>query len=266
MENTRPPMYAGSFYPASKKELSLMINSFLKKSISKKQKGELKALIVPHAGYVYSGVVAAFAYNLIKAAKSKNIILFGPSHSVYINGAYGFSGIWQTPFGEVKISSSDLPIVKGDKEHCLEVQLPFLQTILKKFEFKPIIYGEISSEELADIIETENNALENNNSKNKKDSLLIASSDLSHYLTYAEAKKIDLETINSILELNFEKFEKTGDACGKTGIGALIILAKKNNWKPVLLDYKNSGDTAGDKKGVVGYTAIAFFEKERVGD
>ena len=131
----------------------------------------------------------------------------------------------------------------------MKIQLPFLQTVLEDFEFTPIIYGDIDAKELADIINTELN----------EDSVLVASSDLSHYLSYALAKETDISTINSILKLDFDLFSRIGDACGKTGIAALILLAKKYNWKPILLDYKNSGDTAGDKERVVGYSAIAFF-------
>ncbi|MFA6268749.1 MAG: AmmeMemoRadiSam system protein B [archaeon] len=252
-ENIRAPIYAGSFYPAQKAELSKTINSFLKKTKAKKISGTVKAIIVPHAGYVYSGGVAASAYKAITKSNPSKVILFGPSHQAYLEGAFSFSGTWQTPLSTTNLSSADLSIIKNDNEHSLEVQLPFLQTVLEKFDFTPIIYGEISPEELADIVSCE--------ITNK--SLLIASSDLSHYEDYKIAKQIDSETIKSILELDLEKFLKVGDACGKLGLAALIILAKKNNWKATLLQYKNSGDTAGDKKSVVGYASIVFVEKEK---
>ena len=220
-----------------------------------KIKGELKGLIVPHAGYAYSGIVAGIGYKLLKENKKENIILFGPSHHNYLEGAFGFNKNWITPLGETKIVSAELPIILNDKEHSLEVQLPFLQSIISnsKLTITPIIYGDISSEELADIINTE---------KNEK-SILIASSDLSHYLSYDIAKKVDAHTIQLIVNLDFEKFSSEGDACGKIGIGALMILAKKNKWKTILLDYKNSGDTKGDKENVVGYTCIAFIEEKK---
>ncbi len=255
-ENERDANYAGSFYPKDETELKKMINSFLKNKFdSKKINGKLKALIVPHAGYIYSGIVAGIGYSLLKESKKENIILFGPSHYAYLEGAFGFSGTWITPLGKTKINSADLPIILNDKEHSLEVQLPFLETVISssKLTITPILYGDISSEELADIINTEKN----------EDSVLVASSDLSHYLSYDIAKKTDSNTIKLILDLDFEKFNLEADACGKIGIGALIILAKKNNWKPILLDYKNSGDTKGDKNSVVGYTSIAFIEKEK---
>ena len=257
IEITRPAHYAGSFYPKEKIKLEKMIKSFLKNT-NKKVNGKLKALIVPHAGYVYSGIVAGKGYNLLKESKKSNIILFGPSHYAAINGAYGFSENWSTPLGTTKITSIDLPVIRNDTEHSLEVQLPFLQYIIPKtrLDLTSIIYGDIPSEELADIINTTKN----------EDSVLIASSDLSHYLSYDIAKKIDTNTINAILNLDLEKFSKEAEACGKIGIEALIILTKKNNWKPVLLEYKNSGDTKGNKESVVGYTCIAFTEeKERIG-
>jgi AmmeMemoRadiSam system protein B len=250
-ENIRKARYAGSFYPKENKELSKMIERFLKNAKQKKIKGKLKGLLVPHAGYIYSGQVAAFAYKLLRKNENK-VILFGPSHQIYLEGAFGFLGKWQTPIGEINVSSAQLPIVENDNEHSLEVQVPFLQYGCKDFTLMPIIYGEISPEELADII----------NSEMDDTSILIASSDLSHYLSYELAKKIDTETINAILDLDLQRFLQIGDACGKTGIAALIILAKKHKWKPILLDYKNSGDTAGDKKGVVGYAAIAFVDEK----
>ncbi|MFA6065499.1 MAG: AmmeMemoRadiSam system protein B [archaeon] len=250
-ENIRHPVHAGSFYPADKEVLTGLVEEFLDEAKIKLPKGKkIKALIVPHAGYSYSGGVAAFAYKLLAITKPKRIILFGPSHRTYLENAFSFQGAWESPIEVTKVFPADLPIVENDAEHSLEVQLPFLQITLKEFEFTPIIYGDIEARELADII----------NTASTDESVLIASSDLSHYLTYAMAKKTDLNTINSILELDLDSFISDGDACGKIGINALILLAKKFNWKPILLDYKNSGDTAGDKKQVVGYASIAFLE------
>ena len=252
--SVRAPVFAGSFYPADKKVLSEVINDFLLQAGGIKnvyKNAHVRALIVPHAGYVYSGATAAFSYNLLRNAKPKKIVLFGPSHYAYFRGALGFSWEWQTPLGKQRVLSKGLNVLTSDKEHSLEVQLPFLQTVLSKFDFVPIIFGEISSQKLAQRIEEFLSS----------DTVLIASSDLSHYFSYDKATRVDKATINSVLLLDLNEFESIGDACGKTGIGALIILARKNNWKCVLLDYKNSGDTAGDKSRVVGYCAIAFFEQ-----
>jgi AmmeMemoRadiSam system protein B len=248
----RKAVYSGSFYPADGKELSEMINGFLSKAKPKKLSGELMGLIVPHAGYIYSGPTAAFGYKVLSETKLSKIILFGPSHHNHFYGAFGFSGAWETPLGVTLIEETNLTVLKNDSEHCLEVQLPFLQSTLPSFDFAPILYGEIDPQELAQKIEAEYSL----------GTVLIASSDLSHYLSYGLAQKVDSQTINAIMELNYEKFIGVGDACGKIGIAALILIAKKNNWKPVLLDYRNSGDTAGDKKGVVGYVSIAFVKEK----
>jgi AmmeMemoRadiSam system protein B len=254
VEKVRKPKYAGSFYPAEPKELSKMVEKFvLEGKTSIPENAVLKALIVPHAGYIYSGPVAGAAYSVLKDFAPKRIVLFGPSHQQYFSGAYGFQNPWASPLGEVKIAEHGLQLIEENNEHSLEVQLPFLQTVLKKFEFLPVLYGEIDAIDLASLVE----------SYLDKDTVLVASSDLSHYLPYEKAKRIDFETINSVYLLDLEKFLQIGDACGKTGIGALIVLAKKHHWVPLLLQYKNSGDTAGDKKSVVGYAAIAFFSEKK---
>jgi AmmeMemoRadiSam system protein B len=254
VEKVRKPKYAGSFYPSDQKELSKMVEKFVSEGkASFPGNAVLKALVAPHAGYIYSGPVAGAAYGVLKDSPPKKIVLFGPSHQQYFSGAYGFQKPWVTPLGEVKIAEHGLQLIEEDNEHSLEVQLPFLQTVLKKFEFLPVLYGEIDALDLASLID----------SYLDKNTVLVASSDLSHYLPYEKAKKIDFDTINSIYELDLRKFLQVGNACGKTGIGALIVLAQKYNWAPLLLQYKNSGDTAGDKKSVVGYAAIAFFSKKK---
>jgi len=153
------------------------------------------------------------------------------------------------------------------KEHCLEVQLPFIQHIYgdTSFSFVPILFGDLKIkdlDELADIIInllTKTKNQENNNQKNNE-TLLIFSSDLSHYEHYGTANRKDALTINSILSLNIEKMQSTGDACGKLPILLCLKIANKLNWNAKLLNYKNSGDTAGDKSKVVGYASVAFFK------
>jgi MEMO1 family protein len=243
----REAVVAGSFYPSEKKELKKMVDGFLEKTKNMAFKGKIVAAIVPHAGYIYSGEVAAKAYSEIKKTKPKKIILLGPSHQEYLDGAYSFNENWKTPLGEVKVTPAHLPIVKNDSEHSLEVQLPFLQSVLKDFELTPIIYGNIDEEDLAEIVEKENG-------------FILVSSDLSHYLPYDNANKVDKNTIKKILDLNTNGLSEEGDACGIIGIMALVILANKKGWKAILLDYKNSGDILGDKKGVVGYASIIFIE------
>jgi len=261
------PLYAGSFYPAEKEPLDRAIRKMLEENpveaTLKKFKissSKIRALIVPHAGYVYSGPVAAAAYNALSRTSPKRIVLLGPSHQDYIDGAYSFAGEWITPLGAISARSHALlprlRAIDDDQEHSLEVQVPFIQVALeqaKGFEFAPVIYGEIDAEDLFESI----------GGLVSKQSIFIASSDLSHYLPYAEAKTVDTETIRAILSLDYDEFMRIGDACGKTGIAALMLIAEKNRWKPFLLDYRNSGDTAGsaDKNRVVGYASIVFVEQ-----
>lgn len=250
---TRKAAAAGVFYPDSRKETEEMVDNFLNNASVKIEK-EPKALIVPHAGYVYSGQVAAYAYTLLKRFKGKKqkIILLGPSHFIYFNGvAADVNDYWETPLGKVKVAENDFPKMEAAhmNEHCLEVQLPFLQKVLGNFEVLPLVAGDISPKELSrKLISTESH------------SLLIISSDLSHYNSYESAVKIDKNTINAIKNADFGKMEAQGDACGKVPILAVIDIANKLKWKGILLDYKNSGDTSGHKDKVVGYASFAFYE------
>lgn len=256
MEKRRDSLYSGSFYPKGKMQLDLMLEGLLSKNkIDLKKKKifpkKIKAIIVPHAGYSYSGITASFGYNAIKQLAPKKVSIFGPAHHDLVIGAKTFQGSWVNPLGEVKVTpQNNLPIFGNDEEHSIEVQIPFLQKILKSFEFTPIIYGDIDFEKLEKII----------NEENEKGSLLIISSDLSHYLPYEQAQIVDNITINSILNLDTNTLSQKGDACGIIGLLALCLLAKEKNWKAHLLDYKNSGDTSGNKKGVVGYASIIFTE------
>lgn len=182
----------------------------------------------------------------------KKIVLIGPSHHDFIEGVFGFSTPWETPLGITKTSNPGLPTIENDCEHSLEVELPFLQTVLNEFEFTPITYGEIHPEELSVLLEE---VLE--------EGVLVVSSDLSHYNEYTFATKKDFETIKSIVSLDYKRFMNTGDACGKIGIAALMIMAIKHQWKAYLIKYKNSGDTTNNKESVVGYCSIAFFDEKK---
>ncbi len=254
----RKPAVAGMFYPEKKEELKKIVDGFLERGKGVKFQGELKALIVPHAGYVYSGIVAGAGFKLLTGKNVrhyKKIILLGPSHQAYFSGAAIAAEDFETPLGVVKVGDvskwlTEKLIVEMPeahrKEHCLEVELPFLQEILSKFELSALVLGEVDEEKLAEAIRQ---FIDNN-------TLIVVSSDLSHYLPYETAVKKDKETINKILTFNFSHFE----ACGERPIKVLMHLAKSLNWKPFLIDYKNSGDTAGDKNRVVGYTAIGYVK------
>ncbi len=266
MENggVREPAVADMFYPGNSDALKQMILEYLEKAEVGKVPGRLKAVIVPHAGYIYSGPVAAYSYKLIKKLDQERrwkILLLGPVHQIPISGAAApaFSQ-WKTPLGVVDVRDvrdeigesdliSDIPEA-GVNEHSLEVQVPFLQMVLKGgFDLYPLVLGnfraELLVEGLADFCA-------------RDDVITVVSSDLSHYLPYDDAKKVDKVTCEAVCGLDVGKMEREGDACGKAGILTLLHLAKRLEWKCKMLDYRNSGDTAGDKSRVVGYGAWGF--------
>ncbi len=255
MEIIRKPAVAGAFYPSDKESLNQMIDDFLHDCKKPKIKGKVKALIVPHAGYVYSGIVAAAGYNLIKGANIKKVLLIGPSHYVPFEGsAIPESNIWRTPLGEVnvkKLSTGGLikqfeePFIQ---EHSLEVQVPFLQKVIPDFELYPLCLGEVNSEALAN--QLEDFAL-------RDDVIIVVSSDLSHFYTYEEAKELDQKANIYFPRLDIEDAKKV-EACGIKGILTLLYLAETLHLKGHFIDYKNSGDTAGDKSRVVGYGCYVF--------
>jgi len=259
----RSPIAAGSFYPADPRELQQMVQMFLQEVIEKQLPGLIKAIIVPHAGYVYSGLVAASAYKLMQNKSYSKIILLGPSHYATFDGLVTSpADIWETSLGKVKsLKKTDFPQNEIDilesssihqPEHCLEVQLPFLQTVLKDFKIFPLLMGDISPERVAKFLSL---LLD-------EQSLLVVSSDLSHYLPYKEAKEIDQVTINAILQQNQVNFQEQGEACGKMPIMSLMHLALQQHWQPHLLKALNSGDITGDRTQVVGYASFAYTAKK----
>ena len=265
-ENIRKPAYAGSFYPSGKPEIENTINILTSKAkethfIIPAGKS-LKALILPHAGYIYSGLTASHASLVLSENKFSKVILLGPDHRVGFAGcAISDSDIYETPLGPVRLHKDAAKLrlqkelfhsipVSDKNEHSLEVVLPFLQTYLNKFELVPIVVGSGDYNKIAGAIDP---ILDDK-------TLLVASSDLSHYLPYKEAAQRDKETISMVLNLEKEKLIKhDNSACGKIPLLTIMSLAGKYGWKPALVHYSNSGDTAGDRSRVVGYAAIAFY-------
>jgi len=263
----RSAAVAGMFYASSPNELIQIISRFVDEATDFNLPN-LKALIVPHAGYPYSGQIAGFAYRAIKNLKKKpkTIFLIGPSHYEYIEASVGNFEVYETPLGEIRVDQdicgelerSGIPFIQEAhrKEHCLEVQLPFIQTgaigelRLQDMQIVPILCGSISPDKLSSILE---------HYFNNPDVFFIISSDFSHYLSYDEAVIKDRRSLEIIESLDMEK-EMEIDACGKTGIQAIMRLAKQFNYSIKTLDYRNSGDTAGDKSAVVGYGALAIFK------
>lgn len=261
MPIVRPPAVAGLFYPATQGQLAHDIGQFLEAAAPL----ELlpKALIVPHAGYVYSGPIAASAYTILPciAAHIRRVVLLGPTHRVAVRGL-ALPGVdaFDTPLGRIMLDTgavrrlAHLPQVVDStqvhaQEHSLEVQLPFLQSVLGDFILLPLAVGMATPEEVAEVLET---------LWGGDETLIVISSDLSHYLPYAVAQQRDKDTVRSIL--NLQPSIEHEQACGATPINGLLIAAKHHGLRPKLLDLRNSGDTAGSKDQVVGYAALAFIQ------
>lgn len=257
----RLPAVAGQFYPENKKELVEMINEFLAKAETPEIKGEIFGLFLPHAGYAYSGQVAAYGYKTIYGKNFDTIIIVGDSHCERFDGvAVWPNGEWETPLGKIKIDEELARTVLANSkrffrrdsahlwEHSIEVHLPFLQTTLKNFKILPVVFGSENEDwqSLAEAILQ--------NIKRKK-FLIIASADLSHYLPHEKAKKIDEKTLKNILNLEIEDL----NICAIDSAKTIIEIARRLGGKAKLLKYANSGDAAGEKLKVVGYGALAFY-------
>lgn len=256
----RQPAVAELFYPQSASQLKKEVEKFLSAAamIKNIDPDKIKALIVPHAGYIYSGPSAASAYKYLREMKTKpqKIILIGPSHQIPIS-EFVFTNLthWLTPFGKVELIKPPrgCPInnLAFQYEHSLEVQLPFLQVILPSFKILPVLINNItSSEKLAQFIF----------SIFDSKTIIIISSDLSHYYPLELARKIDNKTHRAILQLNIANL-KTIEACGQAGILTLALIAQKMNWQPHLAQYQTSYNETGDSSNVVGYGAYLFTEK-----
>jgi len=265
MHDIRPAAVAGMFYPGAPAALAANVRACLMEAATRARAGapRPKALIVPHAGYVYSGPIAATAYARLAAlhATIRRVVLLGPAHRVAIRGlALPSARAFATPLGEVEVDRKaaalalTLPqVVEDDSvhalEHALEVQLPFLQAVLDDFRIVPFAVGMATPEDVADVLERLWGGPE---------TLILVSSDLSHYHAYAEARAIDRGSVDGILALS--PVLDHDQACGATPINALLACARRHDLVPELLDLRNSGDTAGDKSRVVGYASFAFSE------
>jgi AmmeMemoRadiSam system protein B len=257
----RPPAVAGLFYPDDPSELSASVEAFLSGGHSSSRVP--KALIVPHAGYIYSGPIAGRAYSSLgpHANLLRRVVLIGPSHRVGFEGvAIPSAQAFVTPLGVTNIATEamdrlrTLPtVVESDRphmlEHSLEVQLPFLQHIAPEAEIVPIVTGDAASTEIEQVLEAVWGGTE---------TLIVISSDLSHYHPYATARIEDDSTARSIVD---ERDDLRGEqACGCVGINGLSRVARKRGMRVEVLDLRNSGDTAGDKQRVVGYGAFGFYD------
>ena len=261
MSAVRAPAVAGAFYPSTPAELQTQLDALLG-SAPQVLPATPKALIVPHAGYVYSGPVAARAYGALRrrADRISRVVLLGPTHRVAVRGlALPGARAFATPLGEIPLdvdavrALAALPqVCTSDAahalEHSLEVQLPFLQQVLPRFTLVPLAVGDASTEEVAQVL---------NLLWGGEETLIVISSDLSHYLPYERARAVDGETTRVILGLAPRLDHQ--QACGATPVNGLLRVAGERSLQPQLLDLRNSGDTAGNRSRVVGYAAFAFY-------
>jgi AmmeMemoRadiSam system protein B len=256
----RQPAVAGTFYPAEPQQLHLLLDQYLNEADTAPKVP--KAMIVPHAGYIYSGPVAATAYaRLLKAHDQiSRVVLIGPSHRVGFHGlAITSAQNFVTPLGSIEVDQkavhaiAKLPFVDyleqaHAMEHSLEVHLPFLQEMLDDFKIVPIVTGDAPAEQVAQVLEM---------LWGGEETLIVISSDLSHYHDYATCQKLDKATSMAIEKLQYESLG-ADSACGRVGIGGLLKLAREKSLAVKNIDLRNSGDTAGDKKRVVGYGAYVL--------
>ncbi len=278
MTKVRRPAVAGTFYPADPIELATVVKDQLAAAARALDAEHLRAaprgpaaartddrppaaLIAPHAGYIYSGATAALAYELIRPYIGKicRVVLLGPTHRVAVRGlATSGASAFDTPLGRVPVEDlsdqevSRLPqlVASPDAhayEHSLEVHLPFLQTVLREFTFVPLAVGSAAPEEVSAVIDE---------LCTDDATLLVVSSDLSHYLSYDQARAVDEGTVDQILRLEGPLSHE--QACGATPVNGLLLHARRHGHRPWLLGMCNSGDTAGDPYRVVGYASVAF--------
>ena len=254
----RPAAVSGMFYSADPNQLQSDISRYLQQA---KTESDLmpKAIIVPHAGYIYSGPIAASAYKLLQPTKHliKQVILLGPSHRVAFRGiATSNADYFSTPLGNIKINrtlchqAETFDFVQANdaahaQEHSLEVQLPFLQNMLDDFELTPLVVGDCAAQDVAKLLDS---------IWGKSDTLIVISSDLSHYHNYFTAQQLDQKTSLAIESCQPENISYE-NACGRAPLNGLLTLTKQKHLSIDTIDLRNSGDTAGDKERVVGYGA-----------
>ncbi|HSA11564.1 MAG TPA: AmmeMemoRadiSam system protein B [Candidatus Paceibacterota bacterium] len=280
-QRIREPAVAGLFYPGEAAKLSDALDRLLA-AAPDRHISRLKGLVCPHAGYDFSGQTAAIAYKQLAGRDVRTVVVIGASHYALFQGAcVPNAEAYRTPLGLVPISdkakglASVAPFVLEPQcmvqrpgwwrqapktapeagqdtpetwEHSVEVQVPFLQKVLKNFQLLPVVVGEADPEQLARALAE----------RMDDRTIFVASTDLSHYHSYESAKGLDSRCVKAICDLDIDAM-KAQEACGKLPVLALLHLARQKGWKAQLLDYRNSGDVAGEKDRVVGYTAVAFY-------
>ena len=267
--STREAAVAGQFYPSSPDEIQSMLehyNQILDEHL-KKNDGVLhlkpRAVIVPHAGYVYSGFTANIALRLLSNTNAKRVVIIGPSHRVYLKGtSISEFDTYQTPLGALYIDKTlvadlkerfDLGFIpEAHHEHSTEVQIPFVKTYTPDVSVVELVYGDESPENLAEVIKY---------LLDDPETAVVISTDLSHYYDIKKANTLDNICLDAVKELSTAELHQGCEACGKIGVEAMLLSAKKKGLKSILLDYRTSADASGDETQVVGYMSAAFVEQ-----
>jgi hypothetical protein len=258
----RQPAVAGQFYPADPDRLRREIEEYISEASLPEGLGSVRAVIAPHAGYVYSGVTAGYAFKALKQLpdSARTVFLLGPAHRVPVNGvALGGYTAYRTPLGDAPVAVDGIVDMletapfytrapgAHEPEHCLEVEVPFLQVSLSSFKLVPMLFGRVAPQEVAeDLI-----------NRVGEDDLIVVSSDLSHFHSYDAAQQRDRDFLTALLE-GKERGVRDGEACGRAPVITLMEIAERKGWSPHLLDYRNSGDTSGNTSRVVGYASVAY--------
>jgi AmmeMemoRadiSam system protein B len=252
------------FYPDQPGELRAMVLGFLAEAAGRRQPGAnaaCRAVVAPHAGYVYSGSIAGSAFDGLSGGEVDRVVVLGPSHFVPLRGlALPAADALVTPLGAVAVDGHAVPLLAGlpqvsendaahAREHSIEVELPFVQVCFPRARVVPLVVGAASAAAVAEVIER---------LIDSPASRLVISSDLSHYLPYESALSTDQETAATILRL--DPSLSPIQACGVYPLNGLLLAASHRGWQARTLDLRNSGDTAGDRRRVVGYGAFAFDE------
>ncbi len=259
----RPAAVAGLFYPVDPAELATAVEQLLDQARTASVQPVPKALIVPHAGYLYSGPTAARAYaRLLPACETvRRVVVLGPVHRVPVRGlALPEATAFATPLGQVELDRDAIAAIRPlpqvtinaaahAQEHSIEVQLPFLQSVLSGFRLLPLAVGDATPAEVAEVLEAVWGGPE---------TVIVISSDLSHFLDYETARRVDGDTVQRLLTLQGPISHR--QACGGTPLNGLLLAARRHHLTPSLLELCNSGDTAGDHMRVVGYAALALDE------
>lgn len=259
----RHPAVAGTFYPGQPARLQAEVIQLLAEA-EDRHLPPVRGLIVPHAGYRYSGPVAASGFRQLqtKAGSARRVYLLGPAHYVHVYGV-GIApyDAFETPLGLVAQDQAAIAALDSlgptyrlqpgphEPEHCLEVELPFLQLVLGDFKLVALLCGQPPVEQVAQDLAQ----------RLQPEDLVVVSSDLSHFHSYESAREMDLQFLDHVLASDLVGVAR-GEACGVQPISILMRLAQLKGWQPTLLDYRNSGDTGGDPWRVVGYAAVAYTE------